>query len=51
MSTHMLGFQSFSSFLFHFVLAKLASSGIRVNVQLKIMELNLITTLFIFVAI
>ena len=31
MSTHLPGFQSFSGFLIYFVLAKLASSGIRVN--------------------
>ena len=31
MSTHLLGFQSFFRFLHHFVLAKLATSSIRVN--------------------
>ena len=31
MSTHLLGFQSFSAFLHHFVLAKLASSSLRVK--------------------
>ena len=31
MSTHMPGFQSFSGFLHHFVLAKLATSSISVN--------------------
>ena len=31
MSTHMPGFQSFFSFLCHFVLAKLATSSIRVK--------------------
>ena len=31
MSTHMLGFQSFFSFLHHFVLAKLAASSTRVE--------------------
>ena len=31
MSTHLLGLQSFSRFLHHFVLAKLATSSIRVN--------------------
>ena len=31
MSTHMPGFQSFFSFSYHFVIAKLAISSIRVN--------------------
>ena len=31
MSTHMPGFQSFSAFLHHFVLARLATGSIRVN--------------------
>ena len=31
MSTHMPGFQSFSVFLHHFILAKLANSSIRVK--------------------
>ena len=31
MSTHSPGFQAFSGFLHHFVIAKLASSSIRVN--------------------
>ena len=31
MSTHLPGFQSFYGFLHHFVLAKLATSSIRVN--------------------
>ena len=31
MSTHLPWFQSFSGFLYHFVLAKLATSSIRVN--------------------
>ena len=31
MSTHLPGFQSFSNFLHHFVLAKLATSSIRVK--------------------
>ena len=31
MSTHMPGFQSFQAFLHHFVLAKLASSSIKVR--------------------
>ena len=30
MNTHIAGFQSFSAFLHHFVLAKLAASSIRV---------------------
>ena len=34
MSTHLLGFQSFSGFLHHFVLAKLATTSIRVNLLL-----------------
>ena len=34
MSTYIAGFQSFSSFLHHFVLAKLATSDVgRVNVE------------------
>ena len=31
MSTHLPGFQSFSRFLHHFIFAKIATSGIRVN--------------------
>ena len=31
MSTHLPGFQSFSAFLHHFVLAELATSSIRVK--------------------
>ena len=33
MSTHVSGFQSFPRFLHHFVLAKLATSSIRVKVE------------------
>ena len=33
MSTHEPGFQSFSGFLHHFVLAKLANSSIRVKIS------------------
>ena len=39
MSTHVPGFQSFSGVLHHFVLAKLATSVIRVNVII-LMTLN-----------
>ena len=36
MSTHVPGFQSFFSFLHHFVLAKLATSSIRVKMYISI---------------
>ena len=32
MSTHLVGFQSFSGFLHHFEIAKLATSTMRVNI-------------------
>ena len=38
MSTHLLGFPSFSSFLHHFVLAKLATTSIMVNESLVIVQ-------------
>ena len=40
MSTHVPGFQSFFSFLIHFVLAKLATSNIRVKDQHVILKIN-----------
>ena len=40
MSTHVSGFQSFFSFLHHFVLAKLATSSIRTNIMLIAIEDN-----------
>ena len=38
MSTHLPGFISFSRFLDHFVLAKLATSSIRVNLLIFLMK-------------
>ena len=40
MSTHLPGFQSFSGFLHHFVLAKVATSSIRVKKD-KLLKINL----------
>ena len=43
MSTHMSGFNNYSGFLHHFLLGKLATSGIRVKVYLANMLYGVMT--------
>ena len=47
MSTHMLGFQSFSASLFHLEMAKLVSCSIRVNKDTRIIRIKIINVAFL----
>ena len=49
MSTHVPGFQSFFRFLHNFILAKLATSSIRVNIYITGMGIDLPHYLFLHV--